>query len=276
MGKEYYRLKRYTDAVREYQTALEEVRDNAWIWYRLGKALQALGRAEESEQAYNQSLALDPDMGRFVFQRLEDSEDSIQLLKDMIEEEPGNTSLRLQLAEQYLRAGQQTDALRELKETKEREPGNPAVWLSLGELYREIEDYHQAEATLAEAWRLFPDRAEVAFTYGKTFMSAEKLEDALVPLRFAATTLEDPLAAWKELGDLHYELGQYDQAVEAFTRARVLDPEDGRYCTIKKFSRSTHFTKARVENSIDSTQYPARSTSPLYSSMKPYDKKDFL
>ncbi len=242
MGKEYYRLKRYTDAVREYQTALEEVRDNAWIWYRLGKALQALGRAEESEQAYNQSLALDPDMGRFVFQRLEDSEDSIQLLKDMIEEEPGN----------------------------------PAVWLSLGELYREIEDYHQAEATLAEAWRLFPDRAEVAFTYGKTLMSAEKLEDALVPLRFAATTLEDPLAAWKELGDLHYELGQYDQAVEAFTRARVLDPEDGRYCTIKKFSRSTHFTKARVENSIDSTQYPARSTSPLYSSMKPYDKKDFL
>jgi superkiller protein 3 len=228
LGKEYYRLKRYTEAATEYERSLEELRDNAWIWYHLGKALQALGRPEESEQAYNQTLSLDPAMGRLVFQRLEDVEDSIQLLKGMIEEESSNTSLRLQLAQQYLRAGQQEEALQELKEAKEREPGNAAVWLSLGELYLEVDDYRQAEVTLAEAWRLFPDLGGVALAYGKALVAAEKQEDAMVPLRFAATTLEDPLAAWKELGELHYELKQYDQAVEAFARARALDPEDGR------------------------------------------------
>lgn len=69
--------------------------------------------------------------------------------------------------------------------------------------------------------------ATSSYRAGDRLLQQEKYEDAVTQLRAAAT--EDPERAeiWQKLGIAYYHLKDWDQALQAFKQANLLDPQDG-------------------------------------------------
>ena len=79
-----------------------------------------MGLEPEARQAWNRALEIDPAMGRFVHRRVGEAEDSVQMLRSLLQADPINTALRLQLAEQLQRQGSGAEAVEEIQEVLRR------------------------------------------------------------------------------------------------------------------------------------------------------------
>jgi tetratricopeptide (TPR) repeat protein len=69
--------------------------------------------------------------------------------------------------------------------------------------------------------------ATSSYRTGDRLLRQEKYEEAVTQLRAAAS--EDPQRAeiWQKLGIAYYHLKDWDQALQAFKQANLLDPQDG-------------------------------------------------
>ena len=85
----------------------------------------------------------------------------------------------------------------------------------------------QAEATLAEKMKLLPDpSATLDFTLGSLQFQQDRLADALASYQRAVTKFPSFRRAWRNVGLIQVRNGDYDAAIEAFTKMIVLGGGD--------------------------------------------------
>jgi tetratricopeptide (TPR) repeat protein len=96
---------RFRQAVAECRKVLAIEPNELWIRFNLGKSLARLGRVNEAELVYDSSLALNPQgawarLGKAeLFAWRGHSKESTRLLRELLDEDPGNVEARALLAD---------------------------------------------------------------------------------------------------------------------------------------------------------------------------------
>jgi tetratricopeptide (TPR) repeat protein len=254
LGKERFALGLFGEAVASYRESLDRVSDNAWIWYHLGKAQQALGEELAAQESWRKAVALDPDMGKFVSRRVAEPADAVAMVREQLAVNPASVHLRLALAEQLARAGDGPLALAEVRRVLKDHPSEPDAWKMLAGIYLDQEAFAAGEDALTRARTLQPGDPEVAYQLGRILVRREKLSPAVPHLAFAAAHTPDPLPALRLLGNVQYDLRDFAAAIGTLSRAVALEPDDGAtlidlgkaYYRKKDYQKALeHFAEAR-------------------------------
>jgi tetratricopeptide (TPR) repeat protein len=164
--------------------------------YGHGTVLRALGRLKEAARAYQQALSIRPeDLGSLTglgatFIELEMPASAIVPIQRRIELDPDDGDARAMLGTAYMLAGRLGDAIDAYEVAIEYVGNDPELIGNLVECYAR-EDRHREAA------------------------NAGQVLVAIAP---------SP-QAWERLGRAYFRLGDYDASVESYKRAVELDPE---------------------------------------------------
>ena len=249
LGKELYKLNKYEDALVQFNDSVKIITNNAWIWYNLGKTQQKLDLMVESETSFRETLAIDPNMARYVKNQFAREEDTIEILTDMLSTNGNNIELRIQLAELLARNGNYEKSLDEYNNALEIERDNDNILLSMGNTAYTADDLFTAEKAFKQLVLITPREGEHLFIYGKLLYELEKTELAFNYLSLAVNFHESPLEVLRFYGSVLYDEKNYDKSAEIFIRAVDLDPSDGKtiidlgksYYKMKKYRESLRY-----------------------------------
>ena len=189
LGLKHWRQKDYERAIRFLEGALNTVvrpKDNL---------LEAL--------CYNAIALVETDLGKIV-EAIQAYQSAASLAPDMIF--PWNSLGNLNcMLDRY------DDALAAFREAIEHNPRDPLSWNGMGDVYHKLNRFEDAIA---------------AYQLGNVFEQQKQDEDPLNTYeRTIAASHRNP-EVWNEAGNIYFNTGAYQEAVNAYRKASELDPAE--------------------------------------------------
>lgn len=240
--------------------AVESAPNDAQLWFLLGYAARLNNRYQESVNAYDRGLRINPQAIDGLSGLAQDyaimgrTNDATRILKQIVASHPsrrndvlllGDLSMRLKdytqavdwlnhaermqpdtrseilLAISYQQLKRMDLANHYLTLAKDRSPGNPDVERTLAGYYRESHKYDEAIAALKSIRNPHPDViAELAYTYQLN----GNLSDAAKSYAQAANAATKDLTLQVSAAQAQVAAGQMDQATPFLQRAASIDP----------------------------------------------------
>lgn len=235
LGIAFHRTGMYTEAEREFRRVAEIAPTDGDAPFRLGVIALHLGRWQDAIDAFqhamtlagrrpamlhNLSLALEA-LGRF--------DDADAALADAVESDRDDPRLWSAWGLLALRRSEAALALERLARAREREQGVPPARWFWGCAWAQAlnEQWPDAILTAREGVEAHPDHPVLRTTLGVLLEGVGEVGEAEAHLRKALA--EDPTIPQvsKNLGDLCYRAGRWDEAEEAYQRAAALAPALG-------------------------------------------------
>jgi tetratricopeptide (TPR) repeat protein len=148
-------------------------RELAETYYKLGNAYLDLERWNEAETAYARALDLDPEMYRAGYNMARiyiyngNHEYAVNILNELLEEDPGNIMIRESLAWAYLKMGRQAEAEQLYRGILHEDPANCDVRYNLSLLLKEEEKWEEIYSLLFECVELEEADGEILFLLGR-------------------------------------------------------------------------------------------------------------
>jgi tetratricopeptide (TPR) repeat protein len=205
----------YATAERIFRQVLQQDRDNASAYYRLGIALSAQGRYGEAEVAYLEALRLE--------------QNPLTLLAYSVPRI--HFELGIALAEQ----GRYGEAEAAYRESIRLDPNSPSAYNNLGAVLGNQGRLEEAEAAFREALRLDPNDATAYDNLGVALAEQGRLEEAeaafreallVVPEVVQVQSIDDLLQQGREA----YRIGDY-ATTEGILLQVLREPENTAACT---------------------------------------------
>lgn len=193
----YHRLEQYERAVENYERALGIRFDSEWACLNLGGSLSALGRREEAERAYLQTLAVNPTV----------------------------TEARERLGELYARQKRYDEAV-DVLEAIEDESRTPDVYRLISISQRELGNVSAAEKAAERLVERSPeDRAawEEYLNVGTAHHAMDNLERAESIYTSYLERHQESVRGWQNLALLLFAQDRFSEALSAFERAHGAD-----------------------------------------------------
>src|SRR5437588_9692756 len=162
------------------------IRPSAESYFNIGLANYYLKQYRESEQAYRQSIKLDPYNAADAYYALgltyRDSgqfDEEIQAYKRTIRLKPDYAMAYDRLGQRYLQQKKFAEAVEAFKQLALLKPGDANAQNSLGEAYEAMSKHDESVEAFRQAIRLKPDFGKAYFNFGKTLL-AQGNRDAAV------------------------------------------------------------------------------------------------
>ncbi|MBN2049565.1 MAG: tetratricopeptide repeat protein [Spirochaetales bacterium] len=150
-------------------------------------------------------------------------DEALWFFRAAVEEEPGFYLYRFRLAEHLFLRGE--DCQGELDKALELAPEDGWVLNLAGLVYMEKQDYARAERFMEKASRALPEERDVLINFSQACFHGGNHDKAFELLQ---NSLEYPEVR-NHLANLYSRLGDFDKAVEEYTAASRLDPEQPEY-----------------------------------------------
>ncbi len=152
-----------------------------------------------------------------------DWEKAIPLLEKALTVTPGDTDIRMQLAEAYGTTNQPEKAGQHLKIILEANPNSAQTLRALGTLYMRRQDYDHAVEYLEKAVELDPDHPQAYYRLGSAYDNKKQYDRAVESFR--KTISLDPrfAKAYQALGFTYESMGERQSAIECFKKALELE-----------------------------------------------------
>jgi len=179
------KLGRHAEAVEASKKAVS-IRPTAESYFNIGLANYYLKQYRESEQAYRQSIKLDPynaadayyalgltyrDWGQF--------DDEIQAYKNAIRLRPDYIAAYERMGQRYLQSKKYAEAIEVFRQLSAQKPGDANAQNNLGEAYEATGRHDDAVEAFRQATRLKPDFGKAYFNLGKTLLGQGKRDAAI-------------------------------------------------------------------------------------------------
>jgi tetratricopeptide (TPR) repeat protein len=176
-----------------------------------GNAARKAAKPQEAERQYRLATEAAPNDARAyaglgnVFVDQGDFEKAVKAYKNAIERNKDNRAVNLPLAFSLARLGKYDEAIKIYEELKIQDPTNPEVFNNLAVAYNERSRYREAVVVSNKAIELLGDTGQA---YAQGFQERNEL------LSYA----------YKNLGNAHNGLGDYDNAATALKRSTTIAP----------------------------------------------------
>ncbi|MEL6581075.1 MAG: tetratricopeptide repeat protein, partial [Cyanobacteria bacterium J06621_12] len=197
LGNALFNLGRYEDAIAAYDQALAIKPELHEAWYNRGIALFSLGRYEDAIAAYDQALAIKPDDPEAWNNR-------------------GNALANLERYE---------DAIASFDKALAIKPDDHKAWYNRGIALFNLERYEDAIADYDQALAIKPDLHEALYNRGVALDDLERYEGAIADYDQALAIKPDKDEAWNNRGTALANLEKYEDAIAAYDQALAIKPD---------------------------------------------------
>ena len=217
----YFEEGRYSEAIQQYQVALDLDEENEAYLVGLGRALLSAGDHRAAAEK---------------FQKAVDLSTEAELTSDVIE------TAYYYLGSISLTEGKPDEAVAHLKKALDVEPTDADAWYLLGAASIEADDIDGAIEALTRAVLFVPDyteayeklivayeekglEAEARYARGMLAYSEGRYGDAVTELEAAIAASPELASAYAGLGLARESLSEREAAIAAYQRAIELDPD---------------------------------------------------
>jgi tetratricopeptide (TPR) repeat protein len=190
----YHNLRRFAEAVEDFNRAAELAPNNALIFFNRGFSLHLLKRDEDAIKDFNRAIELQPDLAVAYHRR------------GTTFEALGNLKL----------------ALKDLDHAIALDPDDANTFYDRAGLLANLERFQEAMADYTNAIRLSPS-FEIAYVNRATIsFKIDKPDDAIQDLKTAIQLVPDDALAYLNLGSAYARIGELQKALESWERAAQL------------------------------------------------------
>ncbi len=225
LGMVYSRSGRIDEAIHAYRQSIAIQPANIMAHNNLGLVFRKLGREDEAIAEYLETVRIKPDNAAahnnlgVLFFRKKDFDSALDHLRTGTELDPDNQATKNNLLKlyQYL--------LERYRKILAAEPDNAAIHARLGDIERKLGRLDDALNHFKQANRINPDLPGLAQKFGQTLLDRGMEAEAEKVFR-TATIGSDTAQVRIALGKIHYQRGEYSEAISQFKEAIALDPED--------------------------------------------------
>ncbi|HEY7416165.1 MAG TPA: tetratricopeptide repeat protein, partial [Ktedonobacteraceae bacterium] len=208
-GLQQFVNKNYSEAVKQFQLALQLGAQPYDTLYNLGRAYRQLGQSnrETNQHSFTENLKLAAEKFEEAAKQKSDAPD---------------TYFQLGLCYRDLHLLPQAKSA--FLKARRIAPRDPAIYYQLGLLNIEQGNYREAEKCLRDGLAIQPDHALILIALGRLFIKTNKAPRAINMLRQAMHI--DPLLweGWYELGRAHMLAKEWQLALSALEQARQEGP----------------------------------------------------
>jgi tetratricopeptide (TPR) repeat protein len=179
------KLGRHAEAAEASKKAVS-IRPTAESYFNIGLATYYLKQYRESEQAFRQSIKLDPYNAADAYYALGltyrdwgQPDDEIQAYKNAIRQKPDYIIAYEKLGQRYLQLKKYGEAIDVFKQLAAQKPGDANAHNNLGEAFEATGRHDEAVEAFRQATRLKPDFGKAYFNLGKTLLGQGKRDAAI-------------------------------------------------------------------------------------------------
>jgi tetratricopeptide (TPR) repeat protein len=230
------RLKRYEEALVDYQEALRIAPDYLDALNNLGSVLDKLGRFEEAVDAYSRTIKLKADYGLAhnnlgaSYYHLGRYEEAIVAYKRALELPPQASTTHYNLGVAYSKLGRYREAVESLLTAIRLRPKYFEAYSHLGSVYCQMGRANQAVESFSKAIDLNPNFAEAHNGLGTTFHKMGRIQEAAESFRRAVQIEPNFAEALNNLGVADSHLRRDQEAIESLQQAIRVKPDFAAVC----------------------------------------------
>jgi tetratricopeptide (TPR) repeat protein len=187
LGRIYYGTGKYSEAIAEFQKALEKDPVNYEALWRLARTYESTDDFEQAEATYRKLIDLRPDFVNgyqrlaLFYTRRGQSDEAIEQLQKVVELIPEDVKAYSDLGSLYFRVGREQEAVEMWRHSLAIEP-NYAAYSNLGVVMQKSENFEAAAAMYDSALKLdgsnFKVWGNLAFAYEKIPGQKEEADSA--------------------------------------------------------------------------------------------------
>jgi len=179
------KLGRHSEALEASKKAVS-LRPSAESYFNIGLASYYLKQYKEAENAYRQSIKLDPYNAAdaqyalgLVFRDWGKPDEEIQAYKQAIRLRPDYTVAYERLGSRYLKSKKYNEAIEIFRQLAALKPGDANAPNNMGEAYFELNKLNEAMESFRQSIRLKPDFGKAYYNLGRTLMAMGNRDAAL-------------------------------------------------------------------------------------------------
>ncbi len=219
-------------AIREYETALKNDPESAFLEMELAALYQRQGDVKQALAHAEKSLRLDPKQQEAYFLLaglhvgLNQLDEAIREYERVLRLDPENREAHLFLATLYAQQRQYPKAIRTVKELLRLDPQLVVGHYYLGRLYLEINRLADAKKELLLVLTMEPKFIPAMFDLGTTLEREHQYTRALAMYRRILRAQPRNTRVWASVARLYLVMNRYSDAQKAFHRIKVLERND--------------------------------------------------
>ena len=230
-GDDLIKRKKYGEALKIFEKAIEINPDFAEAWNGKGVALDDLKRNEDALEAYDKAIDINPDFAEAWNNKgsalvdLTKHEEALNAFEKAIEINPD-------FAEAWNGKGNALDglerheeALNALEKAVDINPQFAKAWNGKGSVLDDLGRYEDALKAYDKALEINPLFPEVWNNKGCTLGQLKRYEEALTAFERAIKIKPGDARAWNNKGNALYELARDKKALKAYDKAIKEDPQ---------------------------------------------------
>ena len=234
LGNLYRKLKRYEEALASFQKAIEQNGSDVQGWNGLGDVYHETGCNADAVNAYLKAIEFSSAYAH-SWTGLGNSymdggqlEQALMAHQKAIEIDRSAFDSWLGLGNIHRLKGNHEHASVAFQTALELEPGNAGAWNELGNLYFNSGAYDEAMRSYQKGIALNPNSCQSCRNLTSIYLQKGQYLEA-IPLLLKLITLSDDsrdaAGLWKQLGDVYNLVNDYENAINAYSKADALDPQ---------------------------------------------------
>ncbi|MEH2084129.1 MAG: tetratricopeptide repeat protein [Nostoc sp.] len=230
-GITYRSINQYTEALQDFDRAIELDPKYVWAIVERGETYRRIKLYTEALQDFDCAIELDPKyvwaiaLRGLTYRSMERYTEALQHFNRAIELNPKFAWAMARCGETYRLMKHYTEALQNFDRAIEVDPKLAWAIALRGDTYRSMELYAQALQDFDRAIELDPKSAWAVTNRGETYRLMKRYTEALQDFKRAIEL--DPKLDWAIAlrGDTYRLMKQYTEALQDFDRAIELDPK---------------------------------------------------
>jgi Flp pilus assembly protein TadD len=221
---------KFAEAEQEFRAGLEVEPEAPMLWVNLGLALRFQGRVDEAVPLFERALGAPGAMRVAAHQlaqlRLDagDAAGAEQLLRRVLEHEPGAAELRNLLGLALERQGDLAGAEQEYRESARLDPDAALARNNLGNLAKRREQLDEAESWYRRAIEADPYFMGAYNNLALVYQTRGEMQRAIDLYRRALGKAPNNAIVLNNLASLYYAREEYDEARRLWTQSMRADP----------------------------------------------------
>jgi tetratricopeptide (TPR) repeat protein/S1-C subfamily serine protease len=227
-GLSYLNLQKYQQAIDDFTQVIQLDPKNADYYHSRGLAYSLLNKRQQAIDDLTQAIQLDPKNAQYYSHRgyaysaLKKYQQAITDFTKAIQLDPKNAQYYNARGLVYGSLEDYKKAIEDITEAICLDPKDFSYYASRGIAYSGLKDYKQAISDLTEAIRLDPKNAP----YTVQGLRYSEFKDNKLRISSYSTQLS---IVYATRGDAYSKLKEYKQAIDDYTQAMKIDPENAEY-----------------------------------------------
>ena len=231
LGFLFYETGRPTDAVEVLETATRLDPQSEPAFYTLGRALAAIGKGTESDDAFEASFELNPQRKQLALaaehHKAGRTEEAERAYRDLLRDDPNNVDALRLLAGIAVNRNDIDEAEPLLRKAIASAPDFYLAVLDLGGILHEQHRYAEAIQCFERAVELEPNSSRSHFMLASTRAPAGQTYKALDSYRRVLELKPQHAGAWLGLGHTLKTVGHQSEAIDAYRESITSRPNNG-------------------------------------------------